>query len=48
MAIENRVDRDKVSNFKNEDYEFMKHLRADNTKNRDNMTIKLTQKLLEN
>lgn len=39
---------DKDSKFKHHDYAFMKQLRADNCENRENMTIKLTQKLLEN
>ena len=39
---------DKDSKFKNQDYEFMQRLRSDNSDNRETMTIKLTQKLLEN
>ena len=39
---------DKASNFKSKDYEFMRCLRSDNSENREQMTIKLTQKLLEN
>ena len=38
----------KENNFKCEDYQFMKQLRADNGENRENMTITLTRKLLEN
>ena len=39
---------DKQSNFKRQDYAFMKQLRSDESKSRENLTLKLTQKLLEN
>ena len=38
---------DKSSNFKPVDYQFMRKLRAENSQNREDMTHKLTQKLLE-
>ena len=39
---------DKESNFKRQDYNFMRQLRSNNCETRENMTITLTQKLLEN
>ena len=38
---------DKESKFKVDDYEFMKKLRSSNSQNREMMSVKLTQKLLE-
>ena len=39
---------DKDSKFKHNDYEFMRSLRGNQSENRESMTVKLTQKLLEN
>lgn len=36
-----------MARFNTRDYAFMKQLRADNSENRENMTIKLTEKMLD-